>query len=91
MEFRRNEQQLELVRKEIDALKMRVEQARQRVENIEKDPVEMEATIRRIRRLTRDGEIIFRIEEQPIRGDTAVAPPFSSSSAENGNGIPAAE
>ncbi len=64
VELRENEKQLEAVRRDVDALKSRVEETKARVENMEKDPVEMEATIRRIRRLTREGEIIFRIEEE---------------------------
>jgi len=61
-EFQNNENQVESVKKEIEALKERVEQAKQRVQNMENDPIEIEATIRRVRRLTRDGEIIFHIE-----------------------------
>ncbi len=64
VEFRRNEEQLEAVRTEIEALKTRVEEAKSRIERLETDPVEIEAAIRRIRRLTRDGEIVFRIEEE---------------------------
>jgi len=65
VEFKQDEQLLEEVRQEIETLRTRVEQARARVESMEKDPVEIEATIRRIRRLTRDGETIFRIEAAP--------------------------
>lgn len=66
MEFQQNEKQIESVEQEIEALRQRVEQAQQRVNDMESDPVEIEATIRRIRRLTRDGEIIFRIEDCPV-------------------------
>ncbi len=65
VEFKQNEQLLEDVRQEIETLRNRVEEARARVENMEQDPVEIEAAIRRIRRLTRDGETIYRIETAP--------------------------
>jgi len=73
-EFQQNEQQIESVKKEIEALKERVDQAKQRVKNMENDPVEIEATIRRVRKLTRDGEIVFHIEEAP---GTESAPPVN--------------
>ena len=65
LQFQKNEKQVEAVRLEIEELKRRVEQAKQRVENMESDPVEIEATIRRIRKLTRDGEIVFHVESPP--------------------------
>ncbi len=81
LEFRENEIRVEAVRNEIEALKERVKQAQERIENLETDPVEMEAAIRRIRRLTRDGEVVFRIEEEEIplhegqRPETRPTPP----------------
>lgn len=73
IEFKQNELLLEDIRHEIEALRTRVEQTRTRVENMENDPVEIEAAIRRIRRLTRPGETIFRIEDAPA----PVTPPIS--------------
>ncbi|MCK5862250.1 MAG: septum formation initiator family protein [Candidatus Hydrogenedentes bacterium] len=62
-EFDKNEEQIEAVKQDIESLKQRVTQAQQRVKAMKADPIEIEATIRRVRRLTRDGEIVFRIEE----------------------------
>ena len=76
-EFQENTKQIEAVKQEIEALKQRVEQAQQRVQNMETDPVEIEATIRRIRRLTRDGETIFRIEDPPVDSEPAPSTPVS--------------
>ena len=74
IEFQHNDKQIESVKQEIEALRKRVEQAQQRVDNMESDPIEIEATIRRIRRLTRDGETIFRIEDAPIDAPPVPAP-----------------
>ena len=76
-EFQENTKQIEAVKKEIEALKQRVEQAQQRVQNMETDPVEIEATIRRVRRLTRDGETIFRIEDPQAASEPAPSPSVS--------------
>jgi len=78
LEFQKNEKQIESVRLEIEELKKRVEQAKQRVENMETDPVEIEATIRRIRKLTRDGEVVFHIDA-PSGNSTSQIPPKESS------------
>jgi cell division protein FtsB len=77
IEFRENEKQIDAVRRDIEALKERVDQVKDRVENMKDDPVEIEATIRRIRRLTRDGEVIFHIEDAPVAVEQqAPAPPL---------------
>lgn len=73
IEFQQNEERLEEVRQEIEALRFQVDEARHLVENLENDSVEKEAAVRRIRRLTRDGEIIYRIEDEQM-GDDAAAP-----------------
>ena len=78
LEFQKNEKQIESVRQEIDELKKRVEEAKQRVENMETDPVEIEATIRRIRKLTRDGEVVFHIEAPPDSSSPQSTPAESS-------------
>ncbi len=74
-EFRQNEVLLEQVKQEIDALRERVEQARAKVKDLETDPVEIEAAIRRVRRLTRDGEIVYQIEDPPPPLSPPAIPP----------------
>ena len=75
IEFRENEKQIDAVSRDIEALKERVDQVKDRVENMKTDPVEIEATIRRIRRLTRDGEVIFHVEDAPAAGVPQVPVP----------------
>ena len=77
LEFNKNEKQIESVRLEIEELKKRVDDAKQRVENMETDPVEIEATIRRVRKLTRDGEVVFHIDA-PSGNPTSQIPPKGS-------------
>lgn len=38
--------------------------AKERAANMEKDPVEKEATVRRVSKGVRDDEIVFRVEEE---------------------------
>lgn len=49
-------------RETVDALKAAVDDAQDRLKGMDSDPVEQEATIRRVKRLVREGEIIYRIE-----------------------------
>lgn len=49
-------------RGEVEALKAAVTDAQDRLKGMDSDPLEQEATIRRIKRLVREGEIIYRIE-----------------------------
>lgn len=74
LEFHNNEKQIEEVRVEIKELEKRVRAAKQRVENMESDPVEIEATIRRVRKLTRDGEVVFHIETPKRNSSLKSAP-----------------
>lgn len=79
LEFQENEKQIDAVRQDIESLKERVDQVKIRVQNMENDPVEIEATIRRIRRLTRDGEVIFHVEEVPSTDVQTVPAPSVNS------------
>lgn len=47
---------------QVDALKSQLEEAQHRLKDMDSDPVEQEATIRRVRRLVREGEIVYRVE-----------------------------
>lgn len=47
---------------EVESLKAAVNDAQHRLKGMDSDPLEQEATIRRIKRLVRDKEIIYRIE-----------------------------
>lgn len=76
-EFKENQKALENIRDEVNALRVRVEEARARVERMENDPLEIEAAIRRDRRMTRDGEIIFHIEGAPEITNAPTSSPVS--------------
>lgn len=52
---------------EVEALKAAVNDAQHRLRGMDSDPLEQEATIRRIKRLVREGEIIYRIEPEPAK------------------------
>lgn len=49
---------------EVEALRAAVAEAQDRLKFMDSDPVEQEATIRRVKRLVRKGEIIYRVEAQ---------------------------
>lgn len=47
---------------EVETLRTAVGNARDRVAGMDSDPLEQEATIRRVKGLVRDGEIVYRVE-----------------------------
>ena len=47
---------------EVEALRGAVTSAQERLKDMDSDPLEQEATIRRVKRLVREGEIIYRVE-----------------------------
>lgn len=49
---------------EVEALRTVVSEAQDRLKDMDSDPLEQEATIRRVKRMVREGEIIFRVEAQ---------------------------
>lgn len=55
--------ELKVREKEITDLETEVEQAKAKLEQLDKDPVEIEANVRKINGQVRDGEIIFRVED----------------------------
>jgi cell division protein FtsB len=50
-------------RERVEALETAVNQSRQMVRNLDKDPLEVEAAIRRIKQMVRPGETVFSLEE----------------------------
>lgn len=65
IEFRNDKDTLDDIRAEVESLRVKVEETRARVSKMESDPLEIEATARQDARMTRDGEIIFHIEDAP--------------------------
>jgi cell division protein FtsB len=63
--LQQNQQTVRAAQEEVKKLESEVEASQKRVDGINKDPVEMEATIRRIKQLARDGETVYRIEPTP--------------------------
>ena len=53
------------IRAKVESLKDKVEDTRGRVKRMESDPLETEAILRLDRKLSRDGEIIFHVEDAP--------------------------
>lgn len=49
-------------RREVEALEAAMDEAEHRLEGMDSDPLEQEATIRRVKRLVREGEIVYRVE-----------------------------
>jgi cell division protein FtsB len=49
---------------EVELLKQAVDEAQHRLKGMDSDPVEQEATIRRVKGLVREGEIVFRVEAE---------------------------
>ncbi|NLV43049.1 MAG: hypothetical protein GXY07_00960 [Candidatus Hydrogenedentes bacterium] len=68
IEFRDDKDTLDDIRAEVESLRVKVEETRARVSKMESDPLEIEATARQDARMTRDGEIIFHIEDAPPSG-----------------------
>ena len=62
-EFKQSEQRVRALHEERRALEAERGSLERRVQHLDGDPVELEATIRRNRNMVRDGETIFRIEE----------------------------
>lgn len=84
-EFRNEQTRLEDMRGEVESLREKVEETRARVAKMESDPLEIEATARKDGRMTRDGEIIFHIEDAPSPVDT---PPEGDISGQTGDTKP---
>lgn len=59
------ERQIAEFRKQIGIMHDRAEASRNRVKQLDVNPVEKEAAVRRIKGWTRPGEIVYRVEEAP--------------------------
>lgn len=47
---------------EVELLREAVDEAQHRLRGMDSDPVEQEATLRRVKGLVREGEIVYRVE-----------------------------
>lgn len=61
-DYRQSEGQVESMQGQLDTLEAQEAELKIRVENLNDDPLELEAAIRRSKSLVRDGETIFRVE-----------------------------
>lgn len=62
------ERELQRIRQEAEALEAQVQQAQERVYNLDADPLEVEASLRRIKGMVREDERIYRMEPLPEPG-----------------------
>jgi cell division protein FtsB len=83
-EWHQREDALRAVRSEARQFAEDLEAARQRVRQLDRDPLEMEAAIRRIRRLVRPGETIYRIEDTSAAGDEISPEPAERNGQDRG-------
>lgn len=60
--YRQSEEQVAAAEVRLKALESALEKAEARVGQLEADPVEVEAAVRRIKGLIRPGEIVFRLK-----------------------------
>ena len=63
--YLRSDAQVRAAREQCEQLRRDLESARQRVEHLGNDPLEIEAAIRRTKNLVREGEKIYRIKQVP--------------------------
>ncbi len=61
-EYQRSEQEVHELREEWRAHQKRRDALEERIDGLEHDPVELEAAIRRTRRMVREGETVYRVE-----------------------------
>lgn len=61
-DYRQSEGQVESMQGQLDTLEAEEAKLKIRVENLNDDPLELEAAIRRSKSLVRDGETIYRVE-----------------------------
>jgi len=70
--FRQSEDTVRAVQQQVNDLHTAIAVAKGQVEKLGTDPVEVEKAIRRIKKLVRPGETVFRIEPSPaVNGKTA--------------------
>ncbi len=61
-QYQQREEQVRSMQRQVDAFEEQVSRAQQRVKDLDADPLELEAAIRHIKRLVREGETIYRIQ-----------------------------
>lgn len=64
-DYLQSEENLVRTREHVVSLESRLDATQARVENLDKDPVEMERTVRKVRGKVREDEIVYRIEGVP--------------------------
>lgn len=60
-----SEQKLAETRERVVSMTSELEASRMKAENLDKDPVEMERTVRKVRGFAREHDIVYRIENVP--------------------------
>lgn len=69
--YQRSEESVRQAAENAAVLESEVELARRRLKDLDTDAVEMEATVRRIKRLVREGETVYRFEPAPLAASTS--------------------
>ncbi len=83
---RQHRQAVDAARQQVESLERELVQHKERVEGLDHDPVEIEASVRRVRQLVRPGETVYRIieEDAESRHDEAPrTPPAERADAES--------
>jgi cell division protein FtsB len=63
--YQKSEEATRDMQQQLQTMEESVAAAKERARNMDKDPVEKEATVRRISKGVRGDEIVFRVEEEP--------------------------
>ena len=71
---RQHQQAVDAARRQVESLERELVQHKERVEGLDHDPVEIEASVRRVRQLVRPGETVYRIIEEGAESRYDVAP-----------------
>lgn len=72
--YQQRQEQIRQAEAQVAALEATLKTGQEHADNLGTDPVEVEAAIRRVKRMVRDGETIFRIEEVSEAAPAAPAP-----------------
>jgi cell division protein FtsB len=67
----RTEAEIQAAQDQVDQLRQNLEASRDRVQDLDSDPLEVEASVRRIKRWARPGERVYRMEEIPSQGPSS--------------------
>lgn len=82
-EYQQGEAAVEAAQKKSQDLEEELRQLDERVKALNQNSLEMEAAIRRIKRLVRDGETVYRLEEAPETAAPAPDQPGSGDGRAN--------